>query len=159
MNIEFKENQRFTQWWLWLILIIIGIIPFIGIIKQIFLKESFGSKPMSDNGLITYSIFSLALLVFVGIIKLKTTINKESIEMRFFPLTKKTIKWNEIQSAKVLNYGFVGGWGIRLWTGYGTVYNIKGNKGLALELKNGKKLLIGTQKESELKEFITQLNQ
>lgn len=57
----------------------------------------------------------------------------------------------DIKSAKVVNYGFVGGWGIRLWTAYGTVYNIKGNKGLAIELFNGEKFLIGTQKENELK--------
>jgi len=26
MKIEFKEEQKFTQWWLWLILIPIGIL-------------------------------------------------------------------------------------------------------------------------------------
>ena len=31
------------------------------------------------------------------------------------------------------------------------MYNINGNKGLVIELKNGKKFMIGTQKEAELK--------
>ena len=48
----------------------------------------------------------------------------------------------------------MGGWGIRLWTKYGTVFNIKGKKGLAIELYSGKKFLIGTQKEIELIEFV-----
>ena len=71
--------------------------------------------------------------------------------MRFFPLVKKDIKWKDIKDVQVIEYGFVGGFGIRLGTKYGTVYNIKGNKGLAIELTNGKKYLIGTQKETELK--------
>jgi hypothetical protein len=58
---------------------------------------------------------------------------------------------------KVLNYGFVGGWGVRLWTKYGTVYNVKGNIGLAIELKNGTKFLIGTQKEIELRSFLEKI--
>jgi hypothetical protein len=74
--------------------------------------------------------------------------------MSFFPLIKKTTNWTEIKKVEVVNYGFVGGWGIRLWTKYGTVYNIKGNKGLAIELFNGKKYLIGTQKEIELNEIV-----
>ena len=57
----------------------------------------------------------------------------------------------------MINYGFVGGWGIRLFTKYGTIYNTSGNKGLALELHDGKKLVIGTDKEEELKNFIEKL--
>ena len=57
----------------------------------------------------------------------------------------------------MINYGFVGGWGIRLFTDYGTVYNTRGNKGLALKLQNGKRLVIGTQREDELKSVIQKL--
>nr|WP_315263057.1 hypothetical protein [uncultured Flavobacterium sp.] len=44
-----------------------------------------------------------------------------------------------------MNYKFLG-FGVRLFTSYGTVYNTKGDTGLAIELKCGKKILIGTQK-------------
>ena len=67
-----------------------------------------------------------------------------------FPFVKKHFAWKDIQGAKTLRYGFVGGYGIRLLTPYGTVYNIKGKEGLALELKNGKKYLIGSQKTDEI---------
>ena len=56
-----------------------------------------------------------------------------------------------------MNYGCVGGWGIRLWTKYGTIYNIKGNKGLAVKLLSGKKFLIGTQKGNELSEIVKKI--
>ena len=90
-------------------------------------------------------------------IQLKTKITPKSIHIHFFPLVRKKIDWEEVANAEVVDYGFVGGWGIRLFTSYGTVYNIRGRFGLALELKSGKKLLIGTQKPEALKAYITQL--
>lgn len=154
MKIEFKEEQKFTQWWLWLILIPIGFMPIIEIYKQIIINEPFGDKSMSNFGLVIVAIFIFTLLGLFVLIKLKTTINSDQIEMSFFPFVKKTIKWTDVKKAKLINYGFVGGWGIRLWTNYGTIYNIKGNKGLAIELLNGKKYLIGTQKNAEMNEIL-----
>ena len=154
MKTEFKEEQKFTQWWLWLILIGIALIPVYGIYKQIYQGEVFGDKPMSNLGLIAFVIFMLLFLLLFLLFKLTTEINTKEIKIQFFPLVNKVVEWKDVKSAQVLNYGFVGGWGIRLFTKYGTVYNIKGNKGLALELKNGKKLLVGTQKMEELYEIV-----
>lgn len=154
MKNDFKEEQKFTQWWLWVILVCIGSLPIIGIYKQIIIGQPFGDKPMSDIGLLVFSIFIFLLIGLFLMMKLTTKIDENLIEMSFFPFVRKSIKRNEIKTAKVINYGFVGGWGIRLWTTYGTVFNIKGNKGLAIELLNGEKFLIGTQKENELKEIL-----
>ena len=159
MDIHFKEEQRFTQWWLWLILIPIGILPVVGIIKQLILGEDFGDKPMSDFGLIFFSFFAFSLLGLFLIMRLKTEIDQNEIRMSFIPFVKKRIKWTEIKKAEVLNYGFVGGWGIRFSSKFGTVYNIKGNKGLAIELRSGKRFVIGTQKETEMQNVIDQIRQ
>ncbi len=156
MKTDFKEEQKFTQWWLWLILIGTGIFPVMGIYKQLILGEKFGDKPMSDLGLIVFSAFIFGIIALFWMMRLKTEIDQKEIRMRFTPFTKRNVQWKDIESAKVVNYGFVGGWGIRLWTKYGTVYNTKGNKGLAIELKNGKRFLIGTQKEAELEKLIKQ---
>lgn len=157
MKIEFKEEQKFTQRWLWLILIGTGLIPLYGIYKQLILKEQFRDYPMSDSGLIILSIFMFSLIALFLFMRLKTEIDQKEIRMNFFPFVKKRISWKEVKSTEVVNYGFVGGVGIRLWTKYGTVYNIKGNQGLAIELLNGKKLLIGTQKANELTEILKKL--
>ena len=47
---EFKEQQQYTQWWLWIILFGIALLPIIGIYKQLILGEPFGSKPLPDVG-------------------------------------------------------------------------------------------------------------
>lgn len=154
MTTLFKEDQRFTQWWLWLILIPIGILPVVGIFKQLILGEEFGNKPMSDFGLILFAVFVFALLGLFLMMRLKTEIDQNEIRMSFFPFVKKRVKWSEVKKAEVLNYGFVGGWGIRLSFKYGTVYNIKGNKGLAIELRSGKRFVIGTQRETELRKIV-----
>lgn len=145
----FEEKQKFTQWWLWLILTIILLIPSFGIYKQFVLNEELGDHPSSNLGMVLFLISIAVLIAFFLLIQLKTEVTEAEIRVRFFPLVTKRIKWSDIKSAKMVNYGFIGGWGIRLWTEYGTVYNIKGNIGVALELNNGKKYLIGTQKEME----------
>lgn len=133
------------------------MIPTIGIYKQLIIGENFGSKPMSDLGLIVFSLFIYSLIAFFYFIKLKTEITSEEITMKFFPLASKKVKWEEVSEVTIVNYGFVGGWGIRLWTKYGTVYNTKGKIGLAIALKNGSKFLIGTQKENDLKNVLKEI--
>lgn len=157
MKIQFTEEQKFSQWWLWLILIPVGIMPIYGMYKQLLLGESFGSKPMSDTGFIVFSILVFLIIGLFLMMRLKTKIDAAGIHMRYFPFMKKEVKWHEIKKVEVVDYGFVGGWGIRFWTSYGTVYNMKGSKGLAIELESGKKFLIGTQKEAELTEIIEEV--
>lgn len=91
-------------------------------------------------------------------IRLETNITKESIAFRFFPFVKRNYSFNEIETYKVIDYGFVGGWGIRYTMKYGTVYNTKGTKGLFIKLKGGKTIVIGTQKPEELQKILTQIN-
>ena len=158
MKTEFKEEQKFNQWWLWLILIPMGVLPLIGIYKQLILGEKLGDNPMSDISLLIFSIIMFSLVGLFLIMKLKTSIDKNGINMHFFPFIKKSVDWQQIKNVKVVNYGFVGGWGIRLWTKYGTVYNMKGNKGLAIELLNGKNFLIGTQKPKELTAMLEKIS-
>ena len=158
MKTEFKEEQKFNQWWLWLILIPMGVLPLIGIYKQLILGEKLGDNPISDISLLIFSIIMFSLIGLFLIMKLKTSIDKNGINMHFFPFIKKSVDWQQIKNVKVVNYGFVGGWGIRLWTKYGTVYNMKGNKGLTIELLNGKNFLIGTQKPEELTAMLEKIS-
>lgn len=48
-----------------------------------------------------------------------------------------------------------GGWGFRQALGEkGKAYNVKGNKGIQIQLKTGKNILIGTQKEKDAQQVI-----
>lgn len=156
MQASFQEEQKFGQWWLWLLLLGAGFLPVIGIYQQIILGKSFGNKPMSNVGLVFFTLFVALLIFLFWRIRLKTRINNQGIHLLFFPFAKKNIAWQDIKRAEVVDYGFVGGWGVRWWTKFGTVYNVMGRIGLAIELKNGKKLLIGTQKKTEVGAIVKQ---
>ena len=147
----FTEKQRFNQWWLWLLLAVSSATPII-----IFYKE-YTNDTVSSNNLWALIIIFLAIILF-AVLRMKTVVTKENIQLTQYPFVWKTIKLSDIDTMKVINYGFVGGWGIRFWTSYGTVFNVRGNKGLHIKLKNGKQLVIGTQKPQELEKVVEQLN-
>jgi|SRR5690554_5156815 len=157
MKRSFTEEQKFTQWWLWIILIGIGVLPIFPVFKQVSNEVEVASENSFGFTFIIFSVIIYGLIALFLVVKLKTEINQNEIRMSFFPFVKKQVGWSEIKTAEVVNYGFIGGWGIRLGTAYGTVYNIKGNKGLAIELTNGKKFLIGTQKETEMTKMIEEI--
>ncbi|TEW77202.1 hypothetical protein E2488_04665 [Gramella jeungdoensis] len=67
--------------------------------------------------------------------------------------------WSNISECYIRNYNPIsefGGWGIKssFRRDTGKAYTIKGSIGLQLKLKNGKKILIGTQKNEEIKRVI-----
>jgi hypothetical protein len=54
--------------------------------------------------------------------------------------------------------GEYGGWGIKYGlVGAGKAYSVSGMQGLQLYLKDGSRLLIGTQKSQEIQEIINKL--
>lgn len=149
----FKEEQRFTQWWLWVIILGIDALFVYGFVQQFILKKPFGDNPMPNVIFILTLLLVIALTIFFILLKLETRIDNNGIEYRFYPITKqKIIAWKEIQSIKTITYRPIldyGGWGIK-----GDAYTTKGNKGIKIHFKSGKTMLIGTQKETEAKQVL-----
>jgi len=106
-----------------------------------------------------------AVIFFLFFItKLETKIDHLGIRVRLFPfhLQFKYFPWKNIDKAFIRQYSPLmdyGGWGLRLGMfGRGKAYTISGDLGLQLVFKDGKKLLIGTQKSVEIKRFLEELN-
>jgi hypothetical protein len=162
-KVLFKEEQSFHQWWLWLIIILstlISTVPFmIGIYTQEVLEKSWGNHPGS-TGLLVF-VLVLDLVIMLGIIwlflkmSLQVEIREGGLHYKFPPLL---VKWKaivkeEIESFTVRTYRPVsefGGWGIK-GSRRKKAYNVSGNIGLELVLKNGRKVLFGTQKSQAIK--------
>jgi hypothetical protein len=147
-DILFSESQKFRQWWLWLILVIALIAPVVGMFY-----DGVGENLVTK---LLLSAIPLAILVLMFVMRLKTVITNHSIKIHYFPFITREWKWEDLRSARIFDYGFIGGWGIRLWTGYGTVYNVSGSKGLHFKTSN-KEYIIGTQKENQMRESIAHL--
>jgi hypothetical protein len=63
-----------------------------------------------------------------------------------------TIPWSDIDQIYVREYSPLaeyGGWGIR-YSRNGRAYNVRGNKGIQISKKNGKRILLGTQHPDEV---------
>ncbi|HRG67359.1 MAG: hypothetical protein JNL65_09655 [Saprospiraceae bacterium] len=161
--IHFKEKQKFTQWWFWLLIIGITCLFLFGLYQQLILKIPFGDNPTSDSTLVLISLIPILIIILFLISKLETEINELGVSYKFYPfhLSKKTIPWESIDKAYIRKYNPIteyGGWGFRLGLfGKGRALNMSGNMGLQLELKDGKKLLIGTQKFEELEQLLQKI--
>ena len=150
----FTETQRFTQWWLWLILL--------GVWAS--MVYSFVTAPPQTNvaAFVSFGIGILLPLLFWQM-KLTTRITEDGIFVRFFPfhLKEKFFAWETITSSYVRSYSPLmeyGGWGIKYsFKGNGLVYNTAGNVGLQLYFKEGEPVLIGTQKGEEIKQVLASL--
>ncbi|MBT8234761.1 MAG: hypothetical protein KJO04_01085 [Bacteroidia bacterium] len=153
MALLFKEQQRFTQWWIWLILIVTAILTAYVFVQQLILDNPVGSKPMPDAWVIFFSFVYAFILLFFWILELRTEIDNEEIRARLFPFFTHKFFWDEIKTAEVIQYKFLG-YGLRFSKTYGTVLNIVGNKGLLIELHSGAKFLIGTQDPYSLRAIV-----
>ncbi len=157
----FNETQKFRQWWIYLIIVI--TIAAWGYAFIFSLQSTDPEKAAPDYVMILTSLIPILLILILISLRLITRIRNDGIYYQFKPLQFKErhIKPEEIQSFEVRKYKPLteyGGWGIR--TGgrkYGRAYNISGNMGLQLYLKNGKKLLIGTQEPGKVQKAMEAL--
>ena len=146
---SFTETQKFTQWWLWALLGGLALLPVYGLYSQVVLEEPFGNNPRSDRGLVLFLLGMLAVLGFFAFMELRTEIDERGIRMRLRPISQESFPWDRIEKVEPITYGFVG-YGLRFSPRHGTVYNIRGNKGLAIYLKDGGRFVVGTQEPERL---------
>jgi len=164
-DILFQEKQKFNQWWVWLIVICLNSVLIFGFYRQVIAGLPFGDNPMSDNALLlTLTLALLFTFLFLSF-RLDTVIKPEGIYVRFFPFHMKYqfYPWESLQKVYIRDYAPLseyGGWELR-WSvfGKGKAYNVSGDKGLQLELKNKNKLLIGTTRAAELTSVLSTLVQ
>jgi hypothetical protein len=162
-RVYFHEEQRFNQWWIWLI--IISLIGFWlwQFVQQIVLKIPFGDNPAPDIVVIFLGLFPIGTLLLFRYMVLETDIDDDGVHYRFrlFQRKQKLIKPEDIVSVEVKKYNPLvdyGGWGIRYGSSKkGNAYNVKGNMGALFELKNNKKFMLGSQKPEELRSALNKL--
>lgn len=151
-GVIFNERQKFGRLVFWLF--ILEPVVFILILLSIVGKEY--TQPLLTIVMVAILIITISVTVLLWISKLETEVRSDGLYIRFFPfhINFKKFAFEDIseyyarQYSPILEYG---GWGIRRgFFSSGRAYNTSGNKGLQIVFKNGKKLLIGSQKPHEL---------
>ncbi|MDW7732147.1 MAG: DUF6141 family protein [Methanolobus sp.] len=151
----FREQQKFNQLWVQLLIFVPVAIVWYGAIQQLVLGIPFGNNPASDNGmLLLLIIFGVLFPVFMLSLRMITEVRDSGLYIRFYPfhLSFREFPFESIKSCEVREYSPLrdyGGWGIRFGRN-GQAYNVSGNKGVFFEFNNGKRLMVGSQKPDEL---------
>jgi hypothetical protein len=157
---QFDEKQSFTQWWIQLINFSLLALLAVFLYKWFFLKEAVDKVSATDStGQLVVTITIVLSFLLIYLFRLKTRIDENGLHYRFLPFhfSDKTISWYDIDKCYIRTYspiGEYGGWGIRYSPKNGKAFNVKGNKGIQIEFKNGKKILLGTQKPEEAQQVI-----
>lgn len=156
-KVLFSEEQRFTQKWIWLLIIgatLISVVPTIyGIFSQEITGKPWGNNPAETEVLIL--ILLVEIIIMGGLIilfikmRLKIEIKQDGLWFSYPPFMRKIqqIKKEEIEKFEVRTYNPVteyGGWGLK-GSSKNKAYNVSGNTGLQVYLRNGKRILFGTQ--------------
>jgi hypothetical protein len=165
-QIHFSEEQSFRQPWLWALLLaslllVLGLFAY-GMVQQLLLGRPWGSRPLPDWGLLL--VGTSAILLSGGItylflrLRLITQVRDDGLLLHFVPLRRRLIPWNKIQGCEARTYRPLreyGGWGIR-FSRAGIAYNVRGNQGVQLQLRDDRPLLVGSQQAQRLADSIRQ---
>lgn len=156
----FYEEQRFTQWWIYLIIAAAVIFAWWMFLQQIVFDQPVGNDPGPDWIVwIVFFLIGIGMPLFFATLKLRTWVYPEHISLRFLYFHHRRIPLESIVSFEAREYRPImefGGWGIRWVPGKGMAYNVKGNKGVELKLSSGKLLMIGSQEHKKLERAIRQ---
>ncbi len=162
--ILFREQQRFRQFWLWVVVLGVAAIFWVGFAYQLFEGQAPGSNPVTiAEAIILLVLVGVGLPLFFYSMKLTTKVYPGMLTIKFSPFHLKAVR---VPLHLLRNYEYVaynpiydyGGWGIR-WTSNGKAYTTSGNEGVQLYFYNQKPILLGSQRADELYEAIHQAKQ
>ncbi len=169
---DFQEIQ-YLMWWVALILLGGGVLIPILILAAIppFVRHGF-SIPGSPQGwsprqklaatILLGGVAAVFVLLFgwiflsFGVMTTEVTPTEVLVQFGWLPSYKEAIPLSEIQSAEAVRYNPMdyGGWGIKQRSANDRVLSQRGDQAVRLQLVEGRRLLIGSQRPEALLDAI-----
>ncbi|GAB3584666.1 hypothetical protein [Hymenobacter daeguensis] len=150
----FQERQVFIRRW-WPLL----LAPVMVVSTMVWLVPA---KPFRADWAALVAGVAVALgIALLLTLRLETRLDDTGVRYRLFPLQWRwqLRPWAEIAEAYVRSYdplGEYGGWGLK-GRRANRALNISGDQGLQLVLRNGTRLLLGTQRPADITRALAQL--
>lgn len=155
---RFREEQRFKQWWIWLLILGLAAFSWWGFIQQIVLGQPYGSNPGPDWVIwLTFLLVGIGMPWLFAAMRLIVTVREDHITIRYKPFTTRRIGFEEIESFEDRTYKPIkeyAGWGIKGWSVERMSYSVSGKEGVELTLCDGNRVMIGSRKAGQLAEAI-----
>jgi hypothetical protein len=150
-NLVFYEKQKFSSLLCWVLVcsLVVGVVI---IVLVLAIQDSLDAS-VFVTAILGGIVVPITIVAFFLVTNLDTEVRSDRVRIRLFPfhIRHVEIAVENVSECYARTYKPIreyGGWGIRhgFRRGIGRAYNMSGNKGVQLVLKNGKKLLIGSQK-------------
>lgn len=153
-GVTFEETQRFIQRWLWILVVLLMIA--VWVMSILWFGSETKQRSLSSDIIVIVSwvLVGACIPVLLLVMKLETEVRRDGLYVRLFPfhLEFRRFAWPDVKESRARRYNPIreyGGWGIR-WGRGGRAYNMRGDRGLQLVMKDGKRWLIGSQRADEL---------
>src|SRR5678815_1454117 len=104
MTTTFKEKQKFTQWYIWIVPGAVFLMMLALCFQQIVLGKVVGTNPGSNAELLLITLIPLSILVFLYSITLITEVSGEGIYFNLKPFYRRFIRWEEIRDIEIMRY-------------------------------------------------------
>jgi hypothetical protein len=142
----FHEEQRFRQWWVWAVLgaaalPVLVVVATRGVVPSVLIVP----------------LVLLAIGVLFALARLVVDVDREAITIAFhFLWPKRRILLTDVRRASATKYRPLldyGGYGVRLGL-RGWAFNVSGDDGVLVEMNDGSRLMIGSQRAKDLEAAI-----
>jgi hypothetical protein len=152
-QIQFHEVQPLRQWHARILLAFPPAALLIIAVRQLVFHRPWGNPPLSNGSVIFLTVLLLAVYIRLITVRLVTDLRSGELSVGLRGLwRRKRVPLDTIRSATAVQYdpiGEYGGYGIRSGA-RGLAYIASGNRAVQLELKDGRRLLVGSQHAEEL---------
>jgi hypothetical protein len=160
--VVFREEQYFD----WRVYALIAVLEVLAGIALVWLipRWDFVAALLAHKWSIEFSLaaalgLSVPMALAVLLLQMTTEVTPTEVRVWFgwVPIYRRVVSIPEIRRYHVVQYRPIadyGGWGIRAGRDGERVLNARGNRGVRLELSDGTRLLIGSQRPEELAETI-----
>jgi len=150
----YREVQHFRMWMFWVPIAVVTGLVWYEFYQQVVRDNAAGTQPLPDwAAWVLAIVFGIGLPVVGYLLRLITEVRPDDIYMHVFPFRGSHIPIKDIDEAEARDYSGqreYGGWGVRTTAKGGKAYTAFGTKGVQLWLKKDERILIGTQKPTEL---------
>ncbi|MBO1003890.1 DUF6141 family protein [Pseudogracilibacillus auburnensis] len=160
VDIIYREVQRPKQLLVFILISVNILFMWYWFIKQIILGVPVGNNSASDTFTIVFwIIFGVLIpLFYFTLVKLIVEVRYDGLYIKFQPFH---FKFRHFPAKDILHYEAItysplkrfGGWGIRLNFDNEKAYNMSGNEGVELKIKNNV-FVIGSQNPEKLKKSL-----
>jgi hypothetical protein len=153
----FREDQRFTQPWLWALVVVVAVAVWVALVAQ-FVGD--GGDESGWALAIVAVVVGVGLPVLLAFIRLTVEVFADRVAIRFRPFVRRTIALDSVVAVDAVTYRPLreyGGWGVKGWSRRKVAYNVRGDRGVLLTLVDGRTVLLGSQRSAELEAAIGRL--